>query len=65
MIITALFIWLAHGQKTGIVLGQQRVDEKSNEIPSVPQLLDLIDVQNCTITSDAMSCQKKNSTEDP
>lgn len=45
--------------KTGIVLGQMRVDEKSNEIPAVPQLLDFIDVQNCTITSDAMSCQKK------
>ena len=49
----------AWANKTGIVLGQQRVDEKSNEIPAVPQLLDLIDVQNCTITSDAMSCQKK------
>lgn len=49
----------AWANKTGIVLGQQRVDEKSNEIPTVPQLLDLIDVQNCTITSDAMSCQKK------
>ena len=49
----------AWANKTGIVLGQMRVDEKSNEIPAVPQLLDFIDVQNCTITSDAMSCQKK------
>lgn len=49
----------AWANKTGFVLGQMRVDEKSNEIPAVPQLLDLIDVQNCTITSDAMSCQKK------
>ena len=49
----------AWASKTGIVLGQQRVDEKSNEIPAVPQLLDFIDVHNCTITSDAMSCQKK------
>lgn len=45
--------------KTGIVLGQNHFDEKSNEISAVPQLLDLIDVQKCTITSDAMSCQKK------
>lgn len=44
--------------KTGIVLGQQRVDEKSNEITAVPELLDLIDVENCIITSDAMNCQK-------
>ena len=42
-----------------MVLGQLRVDEKSNEIPAVPELLDCIDVKNCVITSDAMSCQKK------
>lgn len=45
--------------KTGIVLGQLRVDEKSNEIPAVPKLLDLIDAEGCIFTSDAMSCQKK------
>lgn len=44
--------------KAGIVLGQQRVNEKSNEITAVPELLDLIDIENCIITSDAMSCQK-------
>ncbi len=49
----------AWANKSGIVLGQLRVDEKSNEIPAVPELLDLIDVNNCIITSDAMSCQKK------
>ena len=43
----------------GVVLGQIRVNEKSNEIPAVPELLDCIDVKNCIITSDAMSCQKK------
>lgn len=49
----------AWANQAGIVLGQQRVDEKSNEITAVPELLDLIDVQNCIITSDAMNCQKK------
>lgn len=49
----------AWANKAGIVLGQQRVNERSNEIIAVPRLLDLIDVQGCTITSDAMSCQKK------
>ncbi len=49
----------AWANKTGIVLGQMRVDEKSNEIPAVPELLDLIEVENCVFTSDAMSCQKK------
>lgn len=33
--------------------------EKSNEIPAVPELLDLIDAEGCVFTSDAMSCRKK------
>lgn len=49
----------AWANKNGLVLGQLRVDDKSNEIPAVPKLLDLLDVKGCTITSDAMSCQKK------
>lgn len=36
-----------------------RIDEKSNEITAVPQLLDFLDVQNRTIASNAVSCQKK------
>jgi len=40
-------------------LGQTKVNEKSNEITAVPELLDAIDVKDCIITSDAMSCQKK------
>lgn len=55
----AIHMISAFASKTGIVLGQLRVKEKSNEISAVPQLLDLINVQGCTITSDAMSCQKK------
>lgn len=43
----------------GVVLEQIRVNEKNNEIPAVPELLDCIEVKNCVITSDAMSCQKK------
>ena len=42
-----------------LVLGQIKTAEKSNEITAVPQLLDLIDVQGCVITADAMSCQKE------
>lgn len=49
----------AWASEAGLVLGQLRVDEKSNEIPAVPELLELIDAQGCIITSDAMSCQKK------
>ena len=33
--------------------------EKSNEIVAVPELLELIDVEGCIVTADAISCQKK------
>ncbi|HOV14438.1 MAG TPA: ISAs1 family transposase, partial [Spirochaetota bacterium] len=40
-------------------LGQVKVNEKSNEIKAIPELLDLIDVKGCTVTIDAMGCQKE------
>ena len=45
----------AWASNAGIVLGQTKVNEKSNEITAVPELLDAIDVKDCIITSDAMS----------
>ena len=42
-----------------ITLGELTVDEKSNEIVAVPELLDLIDVEGAIVTGDAMNCQKK------
>ena len=41
-----------------IVLGQLKVDEKSNEITAIPKLLDLLVVKGCIVTIDAMGCQK-------
>ena len=41
-----------------IVLGQLKVDEKSNEITAIPKLLDLLVVKGCIVTIDAMCCQK-------
>lgn len=35
------------------------MDEKTNEITAVLELLDLIDVEDAIVTADAMSCQKK------
>jgi predicted transposase YbfD/YdcC len=40
-----------------ITLNEITVDEKSNEITAIPQLLDLIDVSGSTVTIDAMGCQ--------
>lgn len=42
----------------GLVLAQQKVNEKSNEITAIPALLDLLIVKGCTITIDAMGCQQ-------
>jgi predicted transposase YbfD/YdcC len=41
-----------------LVLGQVKIEEKTNEIPMVPALLKLLDIQGCIVTTDAMSCQK-------
>lgn len=42
----------------GILLVQQPVADKSNEITAIPKVLDQIDIQGAIITSDAMGCQK-------
>ncbi len=41
----------------GLVLGQAKVDEKSNEITAIPKLLKLLDLAGCLVTIDAMGCQ--------
>lgn len=40
-----------------IVLGQERVDEKSNEITALPKILEWLDVNGHIVTIDAMGCQ--------
>jgi predicted transposase YbfD/YdcC len=42
----------------GITLGQVATEEKSNEITAIPQLLDVIDIENAIVTIDAAGCQK-------
>ena len=42
-----------------LTLGELAVEEKTNEITAVPELLDLIDIKGDIVTADAMSCQKK------
>lgn len=41
-----------------LVLGQLKVEEKSNEITAVPELLRALDLKGCIVTTDAMGCQK-------
>jgi len=42
-----------------LVLGQRKVDEKSNEITAIPQLLQVLAIEGCIVTLDAMGAQKE------
>jgi len=44
---------------TSISLGQITVDNKSNEIPAVQELIDMLDIRGAVVTLDAMHCQKE------
>ncbi len=54
----AVLMVSAWSTRLSLVLGQKKVDKKSNEITAVPQLLEAIDLKGCMITADAISCQK-------
>ena len=42
-----------------LVLGQVKVDDKSNEITAIPELLRVLEISDCIITIDAIGCQKE------
>lgn len=42
-----------------LVLGQRKVDAKSNEITASPQLIKLLELDGCIVPIDAMGCQKQ------
>jgi predicted transposase YbfD/YdcC len=39
------------------VLGQRKVNDRSNEITAIPQLLDVLELSGCIVTTDAIGCQ--------
>lgn len=41
----------------GLSVGQKEVGEKTNEIPEIPRLLDLVDITECFVTTDAIGTQ--------
>ena len=41
-----------------LLLGQFKVGDKSNEITAIPELLRILELSGCVITTDAMGCQK-------
>jgi len=57
--LKALHVVSAWAGQTGITLGQVAVAAKSNEITAMPQLLELLDLHEKIVTTDAMGCQKE------
>lgn len=55
----AMHMISAFASEIGIVLGQLKVDGKSNEITAIPQLLDILDIEGAIVTIDSMGCQSK------
>jgi len=49
----------AFAAESGLVLGQVKTEEKSNEITAIPELLDALLIKGCIVTLDAMGCQKE------
>ena len=52
-----LYILNAWAGEQGICLGQEQVDDKSNEIKAIPKILDQVNVSGQIVTIDAMGCQ--------
>lgn len=55
----ALHVVSALCHSHGLVIGQTKTEEKSNEITAIPELLDQLLLEGCIITIDAMGAQKK------
>src|SRR5574341_109223 len=53
----AIYMVSAWAEENEIVLGQRKVDEKSNEITAIPELLKLLALSGCIVTIDAMGTQ--------
>jgi predicted transposase YbfD/YdcC len=53
------YIVSAYLSEVGISIGQVKCDEKSNEITAIPELIELLDIEDCIITIDAIGCQSK------
>lgn len=56
--IPAIHMVSAFATGARLILAQQKTDDKSNEITTIPKLLDLLDLKGQTVTIDAMGTQK-------
>lgn len=58
----AIHMVSAWASENRLVLGQQKVNEKSNEITAIPLLLEVLAIEGCIVTIDAMGTQKEIAT---
>lgn len=56
---SAIHMISAWANSSGLVLGQRKVDDKSNEITAIPELLTVLELKGSIVTIDAMGCQKE------
>jgi predicted transposase YbfD/YdcC len=54
----AIHMVCAFAARQRLVLGQVKVEEKSNEIVAIPKLLDMLAIEGAIVTIDAMGCQR-------
>lgn len=54
----AIHIVNAFATENGLAIGQEKTDDKSNEIKAIPRLLKKLELRGCIVTLDAMGCQK-------
>ncbi len=53
----AVYMVSAWAEANELMLGQRKVDEKSNEITAIPELLNLLAIAGCIVTIDALGTQ--------
>lgn len=53
----AIYMVSAWAAENELVLGQRKVDEKSNEITAIPELLQILAIGGCIVTIDAIGTQ--------
>lgn len=54
----AIHMVSAYASECGLVLGQVKTEDKSNEITAIPELLKTLYIKGCIVTIDAMGCQR-------
>jgi len=60
---SAIHMVSAWSTENQLVLAQEKVDEKSNEITAIPTLLESLELSGAIVSVDAMGCQKEIAAE--